>query len=407
MPACRGGLSKLSGVAETIGIRTIINRFYTSWSTGQKLRIDVLRAASAIQNCRTEAMGAHLASCDCGHLSEVKFNSCRHRSCPQCQGGRRADWLEQMSRDLLPCGHSHVIFTVPEQLNILWQFNRELFADRLMTAARQSLEELLADPKYLGARPGIISALHTWGRNLSIHPHVHCLVSEGGVDDSGQFVKCPRKILLPAGVLHAVFRGKLCQFLKQAVTSGKLTIPPLMSAAKCHSLLNRMGRTRWNVRIQERYPHGVSVAGYLARYMTGGPISDKRICSVTASSVVFRYRDHRDGLEKQMRVTPHEFLSRWFEHVPPHGLRMIRRSGLYANCCKSVCKAVRAALGGSAGEEAGSGPQAAATQVRGLDPPRCPRCNSCVAVRDVYHPRRERSAEGYVERDRMAQPHPP
>jgi hypothetical protein len=183
-----------------------------------------------------------------------------------------------------------------------------------------------------------------------------------------------------------MFRGKLCAFLKQAVTSGDLVIPPSMTAAKCHSLLNRMGRIRWNVRQQELYPHGVSVAGYLARYMSGGPISGKRILSVTDSEVVFRYVDHRDGVEKKMKVTPQEFLNRWFEHVPPRGLRTIRRSGLYANCCGKVRQAICAQLEPESSSPAASEPRVAAARVGSLDHERCPCCNTCVTVREVYRP---------------------
>lgn len=372
--------------SETNSIRSILLRFDASWSAHQKLRADVIRAAADITRCRTEQLGSHFESCDCGKLANIEFNSCRHRSCPQCRGGRRADWLQKTTADLLPCEHAHIIFTVPEQLNVLWQFNRALFAEKLMTAARLSLEELLADPKYLGAKPGIISALHTWGRNLSIHPHVHCLVTAGGVDTEGRFVKSQRSTLLPYRVLHAVFRGKLCDFLKKAVASGKLIIPPLMTAAKCHSLLNRMGRVRWNVRQQEMYPHGVSVAGYLARYMSGGPISDKRIISVSDKEVVFKYRDHRDGVEKKMKLTPHEFLNRWLEHVPPRSLRAIRRSGLYANCCRKVRQAICAQLEPESSSPAASEPRVAAAKLVSLDRERCPRCNTCVTVREVYRP---------------------
>jgi len=372
--------------SETNSIRSIILRFYASWSAQRKLRADVIRAAADIMRCRTEQLGSHFESCDCGQLARIEFNSCRHRSCPQCRGGRRADWLQKTTADLLPCDHAHIIFTVPEQLNLLWQFNRELFANLLMTAARMSLEELLADPRYLGAKPGIISALHTWGRNLSIHPHVHCLVTAGGVDAEGRFIESQRSKLLPYRVLHAKFRGKLCDFLKQAVTSGDLVIPPWITAAKCHSLLNRMGRIQWNVRQPEIYPHGVSVAGYLARYMSGGPISDKRIVSVTDSEIVFLYRDHRDGQQKKMKLTPHEFLDRWFEHVPPRALRVIRRSGLYANCCRKLRQAIGAELEPGSSSGPSSEPRCAAAKVVSLDRERCPRCNTCVTVRQVYRP---------------------
>ena len=386
MPGCRGGSSKLEISSETNSIRSIILRFYASWSAHRKLRADVIRAAANIIRCRTEHLGSHFESCDCGRLAKLEFNSCRHRACPQCQGGRRADWLQKTTADLLPCDHAHIIFTVPEQLNVLWQFNRDLFAEMLMTAARMSLEELLADPKYLGAKPGIISALHTWGRSLSIHPHVHCLVTAGGVDAEGRFIRSKRSTLLPYRVLHAKFRGKMCDFLKKAVTSGKLVIPPLMTAAKCHSLLNRMGRIRWNVRQQELYRHGVSVAGYLARYMSGGPISDKRILSVTDSEIVFLYRDHRDGEQKKMKLTPHEFLDRWFEHVPPRSLRAIRRGGLYSNCWRRKRQAIAAQLEPQSSSGAVSEPRAAAAKVVSLDRDRCPRCNTCLKVREVYRP---------------------
>ena len=386
MPGCRGGSSKLEMSSELNSIRSIILRFYPSWAAQRKLRADVIRAASDIMRCRTEQLGSHFESCDCGQLANIEFNSCRHRSCPQCRGGRRADWLQKTTADLLPCNHAHIIFTVPEQLNVLWQFNRKLFAEKLMTAARESLEQLLADPKHLGAKPGIISALHTWGRTLCIHPHVHCLVTAGGVDAEGRFIKSQRSELLPYRVLHAKFRGKLCAFLKQAVASGDLVIPPWMTAAKCHSLLNRMGRIQWNVRQEQIYSHGVSVAGYLARYMSGGPISDKRIVSVTDSEIVFLYHDHRDGVQKKMKLTPAEFLDRWFEHVPPRALRTIRRSGLYANCCRKVRQAICAQLEPASSSSTASEPRNAAAKVVSLDRERCPRCNTCKTVREVYRP---------------------
>ena len=381
MPGCRGGSARLETSVESMTVRGILARFYSAWSDGRKFRIDVLRAASAILRCRTELLGSHLESCDCGHVARTEFNSCRHRSCPQCGGGRRADWLEKTTQQLLPCGHVHIIFTVPEELNDLWRFNRELFADKLMTAARETLETLLADEKYLGAKAGIITALHTWGRNLSIHPHVHCLVTAGGVDADGRFVEPKRSIFLPGGVLRAVFRGKLCESLKTGLRGGKLVVPMTLTEAKCHSLINGLGRVNWNVRVQERYPHGVSVAGYLARYLVGGPISDKRLCSVTSDEIVFRYKDHRDGQEKPMALSPVDFLNRWFEHVPPRGLRTIRRSGLYANSCRAACNAVRAHLDSA---PPASEPQAAASRVCGLDHERCPQCNTPVVVRFVY-----------------------
>jgi len=271
---------------------------------------------------------------------------------------------------------------VPEQLNTLWQFNRAGFSERLLKAARQTLEPLLADPKYLGAKPGIISALHTWGRNLSIHPHVHCLVTAGGLDSEGRFVQSTRQGFLPGPVLAAVFRGKLCDFLKTGITSGELVVPASLTAARCQSLLNRVGRVRWNVRVQERYPHGVSVAGYLARYMSGGPISDKRLCSISDEAVTFRYKDHRDESTQLMKLTPHDFLSRWFEHVPPRALRMIRRSGCYANSPGDVRKQICEQLAAER-RTTQTGRPAGSAEVNPLDREQCPVWNTCVTVRIV------------------------
>jgi len=279
---------------EPLTIRSVVTRYYSSWSACRRVRPDVTRAAWCIMRCRSAELGAHVSRCDCGHITHVQYNSCRHRSCPQCRGGRRADWLQRTNDELLPCDHVHIIFTVPEQLNTLWQFNRAGFAERLLKAARQTLETLLADPKYLGAKPGIISALHTWGRN----------------------------------------------------------------------------------------PHGVSVADYLARYMSGGPISDKRLCSISDEAVTFRFTDHRDGSAQLMKLTPHDFLSRWFEHVPPRGLRMIRRSGFYANSSGDVRKQICEHLAAER-RSTQTGRPAASAGVTPLDREQCPVCNTCVTVRFV------------------------
>ena len=367
---------------EPLTIRSVVTRYYSSWSACRRVRPDVAKAAWSITRCRSAELGAHVSRCDCGHITHVQYNSCRHRSCPQCRGGRRADWLQKTTAELLPCGHGHIIFTVPEQLNTLWQFNRAGFSERLLKAARQTLEPLLADPKYLGAKPGIISALHTWGRNLSIHPHVHCLVTAGGLDSEGRFVQSTRQGFLPGPVLAAVFRGKLCDFLKTGITSGELVVPASLTAARCQSLLNRVGRVRWNVRVQERYPHGVSVAGYLARYMSGGPISDKRLCSISDEAVTFRYKDHRDESTQLMKLTPHDFLSRWFEHVPPRALRMIRRSGCYANSPGDVRKQICEQLAAER-RTTQTGRPAGSAEVNPLDREQCPVWNTCVTVRIV------------------------
>ena len=177
----------------------------------------------------------------------------------------------------------------------------------------------------------------------------------------------------------AVFRAKLRHLLQAAVQDQRLVIPASTTAARVLSLLNRLGRSPWNVRIQERYPHGVSVAGYLARYITGGPLSNRRIHSVTDTAVSFWYRDHRDGRKKLLSLTPDEFLSRWFEHVPPRGMRTIRRSGLYANSNAKKREQILQQLQ----TEPQTEPQNPPPVVSALEPERCPRCNTPVICRDL------------------------
>lgn len=376
-------------------VTSVIRRFYPEYSRNRRLRAEVLRAASCVLECGTAALGAYVNRCECGHIEKVCYNSCRHRSCPACSGGQRAKWLERISADLLPCDHVHVIFTVPDLLNIYWQFNRLEFANALMSAARESLAELLADPRYLGAQPGIISALHTWGRNLSIHPHVHCLVTAGGLTESGEFVRQQRETLLPARVLMIVFRAKLIAKLKCGIAAGRLVVPPSTSASRSQSLLNRLGRRLWNVRIQERYRHGVSVAGYLARYVVGGPIADRRIVAVDDGGVVFRYLDHRTGVEKKLRLSGEDFLTRLFEHVPARSQRTIRHSGLYANCHASTRKQIRQNTPGS---ESAAGTEVGTAVVAALEPERCPLCNTVVSTLVLYRPVRIRQSDSTCPR---------
>lgn len=367
----------------SLTVQSLIRTHYPAFAAQRKLRADVQRAAQRIIQCQTAALGTHLQSCPCGHSTKLQFNSCRHRSCPCCSGGRRARWLQNIAARLLPCEHVHVIFTVPDTLNVVWQFNRERFATLLMRAARESLTELLADPKYLGATPGLLAALHTWGRNLSIHPHVHCLVTAGGMNNEGRFIPSPRAILLPARVLRAVFRGKLLAALRRKLDAGQLTVPRSLTPARLRSLLNRLGRTDWNVRQMERYPHGTSVAGYLARYITGGPLSDHRLRSTDSEHVTFTWRDFRSGNQRLMTLTPQDFLARWFEHVPPRGLRTVSHSGLYANARVADRETARTQIETTSHESPASPPP---RPVHTLAPDTCPRCNHPLIRRPVCLP---------------------
>src|SRR5205823_11951621 len=232
---------------------------YPAYERTHPLPAHVRRAARAIMQCRTAALGGHVQACPDGHVARVWYNSCRHRSCPQCAYLQTERWLAFQQARLLACDHYHVIFTLPHELNPLWLANVSVMSTLLFQAVRDTLGTLLADPKYLGAQPGILAALHTWSQTLVLHPHVHCLVTGGGLSPDGRWVAVRNGFLLPARVVMAVFRGKRLAAIRQALAREALALPEGIQPQQMRHLLTRLGhprKTTWNVRIMERYRHG-------------------------------------------------------------------------------------------------------------------------------------------------------
>jgi hypothetical protein len=244
------------------------------------------------------------------------------------------------------------VFTAPDKLNVFWQYNRALFSQLFFSSVRETLSELLEDMKYQGGTPGMLAALHTWGQLLQTHLHVHVLVTAGGLDAKGEWRLPKKKCLLPRKVVMTLFRGKLRAKLRRAAERDELVLPPGWRKARLFSLLNKLGRVPWNVKILEPYEHGEGVATYLARYVKGGPIRNQRILADTNGQITFRYRDNRDkdsrtgrGQLKTTDMEVDEFLSRLLEHVPPQGMQMVRAWGLYASSKRDDLAAARQALG--------------------------------------------------------------
>jgi hypothetical protein len=326
---------------------TLQGIFISGFDTYKKrhgLSTDQYKAAEAIMHCQREELGYEQWECFHDGHTEQQNHSCRHRSCPRCHGAQSHEWLENIKQRLLPCDHYHVIFTLPHELNELWQYNRSWSSDHLFRASAETLKQLLADDKYLGAEVGMLSALHTWGRTLSFHPHVHVLVSGGGL--SGEKWKRVKKdFLLPVAVIKAKFRGKWLSWLNAAYEAGELTLPPQWTTYEWKKVLREIARKQWNVRIQNGYPHGSGVATYLSRYMRGGPIKDHRIISAQENSVSFRYRDHRDHRVKTLRLSAEHFMSRVLWHVPVKGQHGVRYYGLYTAAARGKRNSARDALG--------------------------------------------------------------
>jgi Putative transposase/Transposase zinc-binding domain len=327
-----------------ITLQGIFREHFPEYVRTHRLPLHVHKAAQAIMQCRTAALGGHVQACPEGHVERVWYNSCKHRACPQCAHLQVDRWLEEQRARLLDCDHYHVVFTLPSELHGLWQSNPRGMADLLFASARDTLFELLDDERYLGAVPGVIATLHTWGRTLCLHPHVHCLVTGGGWRD-GQWRAVSNGYLLPVRVVKAVFRGKLLDAIRQAVRQGRLALPEAMSVPQVERLLNRLGRKSWNVRIEQRYAHGRGVVSYLARYLKGGPLGNHRLLAGEEDGVTFRYTDHRDGVGKQMRLSPEVFLARLLQHVPEPGMHGVRYFGLYGQTKRETLARCRERLG--------------------------------------------------------------
>ena len=309
-------------------LQSIFRTTFDDYRARHGLSMDQHKAAQAIMSCRSEALGYEEWACPNDDHVERQPHSCRHRSCPRCQGARSHEWLEQIKERLLPVNHYHVVFTLPHELNPIWHYNRRWCADRLFKASAETLRQLLKDDRYLGAEPGLLSSLHTWGRTLIFHPHVHVLITGGGVAE-GEYREVQKDFLLPVGVLKAKFRGKWLSWLNQAYDAGELRLPEHWTEADWRKTLRRVARKPWNVRIQGAYRHGQGVAVYLSRYIRGGPIKDHRLLSADHAQVRFRYRDHHDGKEKTLALQTDQFLSRVLWHVPSDGQHHVRYYGLY------------------------------------------------------------------------------
>jgi hypothetical protein len=329
-----------------ITIQQILNEHLDGLLGSHTLSAPQYRAARALSVCRTAKLGGHVQRCPNGHVERVWYNSCRHRACPQCNGLAKEQWLERTRARLVDCAHWHVVFTIPHELNLLWMLNTDAMMRALFAAARDTLLELLNDPRHLGAQPGVLLALHTWGRSLNLHPHLHALVSDGGLRD-GLWIQPLRSHFLPATVVMRLFRGKLLDALGKLHQRGALRLPDDMSAERFASLTNRLGRkVKWNVRVCARYAHGRGVSIYLARYVKGGPFNNTQIARASHAQVVFCYRPHPESEQPKssaaLVLSPERFLARVLAHAPEPNRHSVRYYGLYAHACAEQLNRARA-----------------------------------------------------------------
>ena len=325
-----------------------------AWRQAQAGHIsrDQFKVMSAIEACRTAALGGHVERCeDCDHV-QIAYNSCRNRHCPKCQGAAAQRWLEAREAELLPLAYYHVVFTLPAQIGDIAFQNKAVVYGALFKAASETLLTIAADPKHLGARIGLTAVLHTWGSALTHHPHVHCIVPGGGLSPDGQrWISCKPRFFLPVRVLSRLFRRLFLDRLADAHAEGRLVfygaLAGLADRAAFTSRLAPLRRVEWVVYAKRPFAGPQAVLAYLARYTHRVAISASRLVRMDEAGVTFHWKDYRqDGAarRKTMTLAPAEFIRRFLIHVLPSGFHRIRHYGLFANSTRAATLAKARAL---------------------------------------------------------------
>src|SRR5246127_4482479 len=346
-----------------------------------------LKVMSAIESCRTAALGGHVSRCEkCAH-TQISYNSCRNRHCPKCQGAAAKDWLAAHEADLLPVPYFHVVFTLPAPIADLPYHNKGVVYDLLFKASAETLTTVAADPKHLGARIGITSVLHSWGSAMTHHPHVHMIVPGGGISPNGErWVACRPGFFLPVRVLSRLFRRLFLEKLMAAHHAGRLSFfgdhAPLTACRAFTAYLRPLRKIEWVVYSKRPFGGPEAVLAYLSRYTHRVAIANSRLIAFDQQSVTFKWKDYRiEGRDryKQMTLTTFEFIRRFLIHVLPRGFHRIRHYGLFAKgaCAGNIARA-RELLAASKSEAA------PISTVADSSKPSCPCCGGRMIIIEVF-----------------------
>jgi hypothetical protein len=383
-------------------VADILRDHGSAWREANRghVSLDQLKVMSAIERCRTAALGGHVGRCEnvaCGHTL-ISYNSCRNRHCPKCLGAAARRWLADREAELLPVPYFHVVYTLPSELRDIAYQNKRVVYDLLMKAAAETTVAIAADPKRLGARIGVTAVLHTWGSALTHHPHVHMIVPGGGLArDGARWVAARSNFLVHVNVLARLFRGKLLAMLMHAHDAGQLkffnTHAGLADKRTFKRFVGPLRHIKWVVYCKAPFAGPKQVLRYLSRYTHRVAISNRRLIATDGNAIAFRWKDYRsNGPDrwKTMRLHPHEFIRRFLLHVLPKGFHRIRHYGLFAsaNRAESIATA-RALLDVTAPvAEAQKQPDVAPDSPRVLPSP-CPCCGARMIVIEVFARGRE------------------
>jgi len=294
----------------------------------------------AIVNCRTAALGGHLQGCpDCDHR-QIAYNSCRNRHCPKCQVQQREKWIRARMEQVLPVPYFHVVFTIPSELNRLCMAYPKQLYNLLFSASWRTITIFSNDPGHLGARSGMTGILHTWGQNLSLHPHVHCLVPSGGIDRQNKWKegRGKGKYLFPVKAMSQVFRAMFLKQLKQLKKKGEIEYADLQG------LVDSLFKKPWVVYAKRPFAGATSVIEYLGRYSHKVAISNHRIKAIEDNKVYFAHKNHRTHQNSQMHLGAQEFIRRFVQHILPKGFVRIRHFGICASRNKSLLSDIKERL---------------------------------------------------------------
>ena len=311
--------------------KPIVNNMAASLSTAQR------RVMSAIELCRTAALGGHLEQCDQCQHQRIAYDSCRNRHCPKCQSLARAQWIEDRQSELLDTQYFHVVFTLPEEIAAIAYQNKKVVYDILFRATSETLRTIAADPKHLGAEIGFFAVLHSWGQNLMFHPHLHCVVPGGGLSLVGdRWLSCRPGFFLPVRVLSRLFRRLFLELLQQAFDDGQLhfftALQQLQVPSAFAAYLAPLRQAEWVVYAKAPFAGPQQVLDYVGRYTHRVAISNHRLVDIENGQVQFRYKDYRqDGQQKTMTLSADEFIGRFLLHVLPGGFHRIRYYGFLGN----------------------------------------------------------------------------
>lgn len=333
-------------------VQDIFHQFYASFKQKYSLSAQQTKASKAIMSCRTADLGGNASLCEeCGHLA-IRYNSCRNRHCPLCQGIKKDIWVDKRSKDILHAPYFHTVFTMPKELHPLIYQNQELLYNLMYKAVAQTLQELSQDDKYLGAQIGFFSLLHTWSQDLHYHPHIHTVILAGGLATKNQWRSSNDKFFIPVKVLSKIFRGKFLCALKQYYHENLLMFygnaQQYENPNFFAQLLNQCYSKNWYSYAKRTFSGPLAVVKYLGKYTHRIAISNTRIVAMNESAVTFNVKDRENNNRiKKVTVTGVEFIRRFLMHVLPKGFVKIRHYGLLANRNKKTKLALSRKLTGS------------------------------------------------------------